>query len=557
MAAPIAAINSRAATAVIPFLGGPETSIYHSTVPASSDGGTVDYEIENPELLPPYGQERRTTFRPTFHLASGLHYIFSGQPLTVANDVTGATALGLPNGKNPVYGGFVNDTLRALGGISANLYPCNYFWYKLFQRNSYHLGGDQIIDQPDMGWLIPYSQLHEHREEALGQDALLGRNIDSVALDAPYENPSEQRKLLFREPWEVSVSAKYFYYFCRHYHLALRGFGLNQTDLQHSFSFRRLSELFLFDDVAYLKLQNGLAGLLPPDVPIVIPDLSPSDLNNRGINLPMDPTVRTVWEVEEFTASALEYFKTELASVPSFAGVQATNGLVQQIQNFREHLVEDFPGNVLKHDIVIKGITGAVEYFMVTWHPLDNESGLPLPSVRVPTVGTPWHDREWESQQHIPHFYPEDYEWTVNNAPITGRRKYYRHRHEEIPKRFPFSVHGYNLLVLGQNKFPSGGGKYNMGHIGIDSYNNVSKLTFYWKKTPNQIINEMNDVKTSDSTIDDDVAIRRTTEKIRYRVWAVRSELVKYIPTTGDQYKIGNPMYQLTIGAGLTQDPHK
>jgi len=547
MSAPTAAINSRAATAVAPFLSGPETSVYHASSPAASDGGTVDYEIENPELLPAYGQERRTTFRPTFHLASGLHYVFSGQPISVASD---GPAVG-PYDANVNPGGFTEYPLRSLGPVAANLYPCNYFWYKLFQRNSYHLGGPEIINQPDMGWLIPYAQLHEHREEALGQDALLGRNVDSVALDAPYEKPSEQRKLFFRAPWETYVAAKYMYFFTRNHHLALRGFGLAQTDLQHSFSFRRLDQLLLFDDEKYrIHVGTKPLGTTNP--------LTVDELNARGINLPMDATVRTVWEVEHFTDRALDYFKSELSSIPSIGGVQPVNGLVQQVQNFREHFYEDVAGNTLKHDIIIKGITGAVEYFMITWHPLDNETGTPRPSVLVPTVGTPWHDREWESQQHIPYFYPDEYEWTVNNAPIVAKKKFFRHMHEVLPKMFPFSVHGYRILVLGQNKFPAGGTKYNMGPIGIDSFNNVSKVTFYWKKSPNQLINEMNDVSGAEDVIGDNVTFARTTEKIRYRVWAVRSELVKYVPQgNADSYKIDNPAYHLTIGADLVTDPHK
>lgn len=473
-------------------LSTPQQHSYWYQQPSNSDSHNAGYL--NRHTLPVHAplQESNIHWKDEGHLYEGLELHFQGNALTV----TGATGVGLVTGGSTPpeaswgSAGLAGDDLAE----SQHLYPVEYFFENLIKW-IYAVHGDrQVVEQPDMSFLMPKQMLLEHRDEADGRNFMQDRLLINV-LDEDYT----ERKKLFKKEWDYFFCMKYVLWYLQEQGMSLRAFALKGNHRMR-LAREKISQLFLWDDKFYDQRYdtNRSVPTGTVDLPITQIDL--------------------VWHIRQFTNAGLDVLKSELMTVPSVASFSSKAGLLMQIHEHRLYEHFDMPGNSLQHDLVLTNFTGPIDYLMVVVYGLDD---VTVGGRRErPGFGQDWHNRRYEAMNAV---WPSSFSMQINNSALFSERDAKAMIYLDNPKMFPLSVPGHRVYVLTQDMFPKLGAEHNHGLWDFSNWVNP-RIIVKWKVSLNdQLDTLVGNTQRKDASL-----------KARYSIYAMRNIHMKYVPSAAD-----------------------
>lgn len=441
----------------------------------TSDFHNVSYEISHTVDWKGFGVTSSELQEDEADLYTGLFFTVEGTPLQAA-------------------------TAAPVAGTDADyLYPVNFFFDFLLTRLFFYAAGQLICDLPNTRFVPFMRMLMESREVALGADQLEGRNVDSLALKF---QPSDERKALFKSNWLYHYNANYLFWFLFNRKDSLPNSvvrGQNRIQLTTN----QLDQLFLWDNVA-----NAAAG----------------NADRTGPNGPVDLPVTGMymeWDVEGFTNEAHSQLVSGLHNNTHRFPSTSTKGREVLTLDFRQHQEFLLNGDQSTFYLDLKDFKGICNFLLVVVQPSDED--VAAPNLSNPGVGSPWNNREWEAMDSaLPDFASVE----VFNQPLVAQRAVSKLIHHDFPRKFPLSIHGYKILCLGQIKRPKSLMQgHRSGHINLAAFTNARIVLEVRGRTLNQKI----DAACPDRTFN-----RATTgAKVRFTVFPVMDQVIKYHPPTG------------------------
>lgn len=393
-------------------------------------------------------------------------------------------------------------TAAPVAGTDADyLYPVNFFFDFFITRMFFYAAGQLIADLPNTRFVPFMRMLHESREVALGVDVLEGRNVDDLSLKLA---PTNERKALFKSNWVYHYNASYMFWFLFNRKDCLPNSVIRgQNRIQYTTN--ALDQLFLWDDVANVAAGNpsrtGPIGAGAVDLPVT------------GFYME--------WDVEGFTDSAHAQLVASLHNSTHRFPSSSRPGREVLTLDFRQHQEFLLNGDQNTHHLDLKDFKGICNYLLVVIQPSDED--VAAPSLTNPGVGAPWNNREWEAMDSpLPDFYSVE----VFNQPLVPQRSVKKLLHHDFPRKFPFSIHGYQVLPIGQIKRPKSLLQgHRSGHINLAAFTNA-RIVF---ETTGQTLNQKIDAAFPGRTFNR----AGSGAKVRFTVFPIMDQVIKYHPGTG------------------------
>lgn len=450
-------VNSRKLNSSLFALSSAAAHSYKYRAPIASDTHNA-WHLSRQDITPKLpGQEMQQNWDDESHLYERLEVEVAGHALSVTGGVAPITPH-LANleaddtEKHWISEGAVGDTAKE---ESAYLYKTRYFWEQFFVWVYFIAGDRQIVEQPDMSYLLPYMMLNEHDDEAAARDIIQDRD----SLKTLDEDNAEDREV-FKKDWLTSFDWEYVLWFLRDKSVALRVFALKGQN-RIRFSRAKVDQLFLWHDRAWNQDHPAQTRPIP----------------TCTVDLPINK-IDLVWRVRQFSMEGLQVLQDELKATPAISIFGSSPGMVVQITDHRQYEHFEFSGNSLEHDLILHNLNGPSEGLMVVVRALQdsNDEG----SIDYPTMGKPWHNRVVDSQEAL---MPHSMAMHVSNTPLFSERLCKNMIYADNPRNFPL-MRPWRVFFLSQHHFPKAGSTANQGHWDFSAWTNP-RIQVKWSTSAN------------------------------------------------------------------------